>query len=195
MENKNEANYLLVLPSVEYKDSFLEMLAAIKADDSSTVFNSEENLDIDRLNDEQIFKAYCKQLGNEAKGIGLPKNYIAHTTFWLLEQTGAKNRIVGRVDIRHKLNEFLLKFGGHIGYLINPNDRYRGLGTLILNLALEKSKSLIEDLADYDNQVLVTCNVNNLASQKIIEKNDGVLSKLTDPGPTEPYQMFYWIKI
>ena len=195
MEKKNGVNYVLVLPSIEYKDSFLEMLAAIKTDDSSTVFNSEENLDIDRLSDEQTFKAYCKQLRNESKGIGLPKNYIAHTIFWLLEQKDDNNRIVGRVDIRHKLNEFLLKFGGHIGYLINPNDRCLGLGTLILKLALEKSKSLIEDLVDYDNQVLVTCNVNNVGSQKIIEKNAGVLIKLTDPGPTEPYQMFYWIKV
>lgn len=195
MEKKNDADYVLVLPSIEYKDSFLQMVAAIKDDQSSTVFNSEENLDLERLSDEETFKAYCQQLRNEAKGIDLPTNYISHTTFWLLEQKNGIDTIVGRVDIRHLLNEFLLKFGGHIGYVIHPAHRSNGLGTLILKLALEKVPLLVEDLAEYDQQVLITCNVNNVGSQKIIEKNGGLLVKLSDPGEREPYQMFYWVGV
>ena len=192
---KNNAKYLLVLPSVEYKDSFLEMVAAIQADESSTVFNSEQRLDLERLENSEFFEAYCQQLRNESKGIDLPTNYVPHTTFWLLEQKNGTNTVVGRINIRHLLNEFLLKFGGHIGYVINPAHRGKGLGTLILKLGLERVSSLVEDLAEYDNQVLVTCNVNNVGSQKIIEKNGGVLSKVLDLNRLKPDQMFYWIKL
>ena len=195
MEKKNEANYVLVLPSVEYKDSFLGMVASIQADQSSTVFNSEQRLDLERLRNTEVFEAYCQQLRNESKGIDLPSNYVPHTTFWLLEQKNTVNTVVGRVNIRHLLNEFLLNFGGHIGYVIHPDYRARGFGTLILSLALEKVPSLVEDSVEYANQVLVTCNVNNVGSQKVIEKNGGILEKVMDQNHFKPDQMFYWIKV
>ena len=192
---KNNANYLLVLPSVEYKDSFLQMVAAIQADESSTVFNSEQRLDLERLENPAVFEAYCQQLRNESKGIDLPANYVPHTTFWLLEQKNGIDTVVGRINIRHLLNEFLLKFGGHIGYVINPAHRGKGLGTLILKLGLERARFLVEDLTGYDDQVLVTCNVNNVGSQKVIENNGGFLSEVVDFNHFKADQMFYWIKL
>ena len=77
--------------------------------------------------------------------------------------------IVGRVSIRHSLNEWLLNFGGNIGYAVRPQFRKKGYATQILNQALEYCRGLGLDRA------LVTCNDSNEASSKTIEKCGGVL--------------------
>src|SRR3989344_8456793 len=88
-----------------------------------------------------------------------------------------RNQYIGRLSIRHKLNDHLLKIGGHIGYDIRPSKRSRGYGTAILRLGLPKAKELRIERA------LLTCNENNIASLKIIEKAGGVLeSKVQNPG-------------
>jgi len=188
-------NFILVLPSIEYMDSFLESVSEIQKEEKTIFVNNEQNLDLKLLSDPSYFKKYIKQLRNEAKGLALPKGYVPHTTFWMIEQKDGINTFVGRVDIRHKLNERLLIEGGHIGYVLRPKYRGHGLGTLILKLALKKAKALVEDAHLYDDQVLLTCNINNVSSQKVIENNNGVLLKITDPGEFEPYNMFYWIEL
>ena len=81
----------------------------------------------------------------------------------------ADNCIVGTIQIRHTLNDFLLNFGGHIGYSIRPSERRKGYGTRMLALALNKCRGLGLD------KVLITCNDKNEASAKTIVKNGGVL--------------------
>jgi predicted acetyltransferase len=193
--NANIDNFVLVLPSIEYMDSFLEAIKEIQKEEKTIFVNNEQSLDLKLIADPSYFKKYIKQLRNESKGLSLPKAYVPHTTFWMIEQKDGKDTFVGRVDIRHKLNERLLLDGGHIGYVLRPKYRGHGLGTLILKLALKKAKTLVEDAYLYDEQVLLTCNINNLASQRVIENNSGVLLKITDPGRFEPYQMFYWINL
>ncbi|MCK3655374.1 hypothetical protein A4G19_06290 [Pasteurellaceae bacterium Macca] len=81
----------------------------------------------------------------------------------------AENKMVGVVNIRHSLNEFLLNVGGHIGYSIHPDYWGKGLGTEQLRLALlETDKLGIE-------KVLITCNKTNIGSRQVIERNGGVL--------------------
>ncbi|MFD1850927.1 GNAT family N-acetyltransferase [Oceanobacillus bengalensis] len=78
------------------------------------------------------------------------------------------NRIVGMVNIRHELNEFLRQVGGHIGYGVRPSERRKGYATLILKEALAKCKEL------NINPVLVTCDEDNIGSAKVIIKNGGI---------------------
>ena len=79
------------------------------------------------------------------------------------------NRVVGIIDFRHRLSEFLLNFGGNIGYSIRPADRENGYATEMLGLLLEKCR---ESGAE---RVLITCDKNNIASAKTITRNGGVL--------------------
>ncbi|MBP6408569.1 MAG: GNAT family N-acetyltransferase, partial [Fusobacteriaceae bacterium] len=45
------------------------------------------------------------------------KGLVPATLYFLVDE---KNKICGALDIRHELNEYLEKFGGHIGYGIAP---------------------------------------------------------------------------
>ena len=73
------------------------------------------------------------------------------------------------MNIRHSLNEYLLKYGGHIGDGIRPSERRKGYATKMIALALEECKKLGID------RVLITCNKANIGSAKSIINNGGTL--------------------
>lgn len=90
---------------------------------------------------------------------------VPHSTYWL---TNEEEKVVGAVNIRHRLNERLLERSGHIGYGIRPSERRKGYATAILSLALEKTKEMGID------RVLVICDKGNIGSEKTILNNGGV---------------------
>lgn len=77
------------------------------------------------------------------------------------------NKLVGMIQIRHELTDFLLNYGGHIGDSIAVGERNKGYGKKMLALGLEKCKKLgIE-------KVLILCKDTNIASRKCILANGG----------------------
>ena len=107
------------------------------------------------------FQDYLNDLRNYSEGNDLPQGEVITSTFWLID----KKDVVGVMRIRHQE----IESAGHIGYDISPDCRNRGYGFQILKLALEKVIKIgIEEL-------ILTCNINNTASKKIIEKNNGKL--------------------
>lgn len=118
-------------------------------------------------------------------GKRLPQDWVPATTLFLLR--GGK--FLGRVSIRHKLNDFLLRIGGHIGYYIRPDERNKGHGTEILRLAMEQARKLGL------RRVLITCDdTGNPASARIIEKNGGLLENV-EPTKNGPSKRRYWIEL
>ena len=81
----------------------------------------------------------------------------------------ADKRIVGNLQIRHRLNEKLLRYGGHIGDSVRPSERRKGYATEQIRLALLKCKELGID------RVLMDCDKNNIGSAKAIQNNGGIL--------------------
>lgn len=79
------------------------------------------------------------------------------------------DRLVGIIDYRHPLSEFLLSFGGNIGYSVRPSERQKGYASEMLRSQLAICRSYGDD------QVLVTCDRDNTASRKTIHANGGVL--------------------
>jgi predicted acetyltransferase len=95
---------------------------------------------------------------------------------------------VRRRRIRHTLNPYLERVGGHIGYVVVPGYRRQGYATAILgqSLAIARDKLGL-------TRVLVTCDDDNVGSMKTIEKNGGVLESIvTDPEGRSPKRR-YWI--
>lgn len=93
--------------------------------------------------------------------------HMPDSTFFCLDTD--RNIFVGAVNIRHGLNEGLLRDGGHIGDGVRPSERGKGLGTRMIALALEECDRLgIRD-------VLMCCDKDNAASARTIVKNGGVL--------------------
>lgn len=90
---------------------------------------------------------------------------VPETVFFLVNET---NRILGAVTIRHSLSERMLQTEGHIGAGIRPSERQKGYGVKILALSLDIMREMGFQKA------LVTCNADNIASEKAIIKNGGV---------------------
>lgn len=99
-----------------------------------------------------------------------------------------RNILLGAVNIRHYLNDYLFRFGGHIGDGIRPSERGKGYATEMIRLSLIECKKLGID------KVLMVCDKSNIASAKTIIKNGGILEKEFVDEDGEINQR-YWIDI
>lgn len=106
---------------------------------------------------------YLDQLARRRRGLDLPPGRVPAT--YLFAVVG--DDLVGRVSIRHVLNEQLLLEGGHIGYCVRPAHRRRGHATGILRQALVIAR------AEGVERALVTTDEDNLGSQKVITRCGG----------------------
>lgn len=113
-----------------------------------------------------------------------PKNFVPSDTYFAIDEN---NKLVGAINIRHQLNDYLLKKGGHIGYGVRPSERRKGYATAMLRLALKKCKNL------GINKVLITCDKDNPASARTILANGGVLENEI-PDESRITQR-YWIEL
>lgn len=172
----------LVYPSDKYKKSFLE--AAKEHRDAPDKGRYGVTASMEEMN-EAGFRDYVKKKLDNSKGINVSAGYVPATEYWLVDG----DEYIGRVSIRHTLNENLKKLGGHIGYTIRPSKRKMGYGTKILALALVEAKKL------GIKKALVTCDKDNLGSVKIIEKNGGILEDEIPQGEEKSARLRYWIEI
>lgn len=110
----------------------------------------------------------------------------AHTFFCIHPE---EQQIVWAIQIRHHINHpNLIHRWGHIGYGILPSHRRKWYATKMLYLALWEAKKIGLD------KVLITCDTDNIASKKVIERNNGILeSKESDKKWKEFYR--YWITL
>lgn len=133
-------------------------------------------------NDYHNFDYYLEHLELKEAAEGL----VPDSVFFLLDE--ARDRLLGAVNIRHYLNDSLLKEGGHIGDGIRPSERRKGYATEMIRLALTECKKLGID------KVLMTCDKENIASAKSIIKNGGILENefVNSDGKVEQR---YWISI
>lgn len=112
----------LVKPSQKYEASFMEAV-----DEYTAEGRTYEALVLDEQGD---FDGMLKYYQNAEKGIGLPEGYVPATEFWIVEG----EKFIGRLSIRHELNDNLTNFGGHIGYAVRPTERKKAMAPKRSNL-------------------------------------------------------------
>lgn len=167
----------LTRPTPLYKSSFLEAYKESIAEGSQRFFSIDPTT--------EAFENYCRKLISQETGDNLPAGYVNATNLWLID----KDSYIGKISIRHSLTEHLLKVGGQIGYIIAPRYRKLGYGTKILELGLKEAANLGL------KKVLVTCNLTNIGSAKIIEYNGGILENEVFDEEASDWKKRYWIDI
>ena len=124
-------------------------------------------------------------LRDEAAGRNLAPGRVRHTMLYGFFD----GEIVGRVSIRHELNEFLRERGGNLGYAIAPSHRRRGHATELVCQGIGYCRALEM------TRLLVTCAESNIPSWRIIERFGGMLQDTVwDDGHAEDIRR-YWITL
>ena len=132
------------------------------------------------------FGEVVAQLERERAGTALPAGRVP-CSFLVADLDGT---LVGRSSVRHELNDWLLRWGGHIGYAVRPAWRRRGVATRILRLSLDH----LREVAGAD-QALVTCDEGNLASAATIERCGGVLEDVVAGPDGGADRRRYWVPV
>ena len=174
--------FYLELPSKNRKDQILDYLNEI------IIYNSETNglgalsKIIDGYSFEEAleiclnmqYKKYAKKLG---------KSQVK--TFLLIRKNDDK--IIGCINIRWNLTDYIKKYSGNIGYGIRPTERNKGYNKINLYLGLLEAKKL--NL----NKVMLVCETNNLPSSKTIEALGGILERKEIDPNDGVLTSYYWI--
>ena len=163
----------------QYKEAYLlakEKVESGNLNKRSLMFEDPDSVDI-------VQKHKDNRVRNK-----LQKGYVPSYDYFLIDD----DLFIGVIHIRIELTPALLRYGGHIGYGINPKYWRQGYGTKLLKLGLEKAKQL-----GIKEKVLVTCDDDNIGSYKIIEYNGGILENIIEN--KKDGQIFltrrYWIEL
>ena len=131
------------------------------------------------------YDLWLRGMQNRKTATDLPEGYVQENFYLCYEG----DRLAGVFSLKFELTDYLLAFGGHVGYAVRPSMRNRGLATGILAQGLALAKEL--GFA----RILAVCTDDNIASERVIRKNGGALvDSCFDPEENVTVRR-YWIKL
>jgi predicted acetyltransferase len=164
----------LVLPDVRHHRSFLAAMAEFEAEgrrgDDSMVGSRLERFGATWQTAAGFAEYVAFEVADARPETPRPDGHVPCTNLWWVEG----EEYLGRIAIRHRLTDGLRRVGGHVGYDVRRSRRREGHATAMLAAALPVAHRLGIDPA------LVTCDIDNVASRKVIEANGGVLENELD---------------
>lgn len=109
---------------------------------------------------------YISECGKYKSRETVSAGYAAAAQFLYIRKSD--DRLVGMIQVRHYLTEYLAKYAGHIGFSVRPSEQRKGYGTSMLRTALGYCPKIGLD------KILISCDENNPASEKTILNSGGV---------------------
>lgn len=168
-----EGNMELRRPRLADKETVLEMMAEFEKSQSAHDggFWDTENF---------VYEEWLEENLQAEAGFNIPENWVPAIQLVSFDVAG---QALGFLNLRLRLNDYLLEKGGHIGYSIRPSERGKGYAkeSLRQGLQIAKEKNI--------KRALVTCSTENPASRAVILANGGELEDVRNG--TERY----WIEL
>ncbi len=150
----------LILPTLDYKDEIMSYKREF-------IENGDRMYGSGRLKNAESFDIWYIALCNNSKEETVRKGLSPETIYLAISVDDG--HLVGMISIRHRLSDYLLKFGGHIDYSVRKSERQKGYAKEMLRLALKECAKL------NIKRVLITCHKDNISSKKVIINNGGKL--------------------
>ena len=174
----------LVEPSHEYAEDIWAFRSEILEKDAENEDQFAGCMSLDSSDSAETWINICRLRKSEdtceAVGTKVPSDMY-------LAVRQSDNRIVGIIDLRHHINHPILgTWGGHCGYSFRPSERGKGYAKEMLRLNIEKARAFGID------KLLVTCDSDNIASEKTILANGGLFENTINVDGTEMKR--YWIE-
>ncbi len=169
--------FKLVKPSLSMEKEYIDYVTEWEATEEKIVPNAAKR-------DSMSFKELVNKWEEYESERMYEKGLVPSSIYFLMDED---KKIYGAIDIRHELNDYLLRYGGHIGYGIRPSQRRKGYAYQMLTLALPIAKEL------GINKALITCDKSNVGSAKTIMNNGGILENEVING--DEITQRYWITL
>ena len=168
----------LILPTPDYKSKIMNYKSEFM-ENEERMYGSGGLKNAENFN--KWYNVFCNNLKEETvrKGLSPETTYLAIRT--------DDDHLVGMITIRHRLNDFLMNFGGHIDYSVRKSERQKGYAIEMLRLALIECKRL------NIRKVLITCDKENIASARTIINNGAKLENEVKDG--NKISQRYWITL
>ena len=153
---------ILRRPSQTDKEAILEMMAEFEREQSAHDggFWNPDNF---------VYEEWLEENLQAEAGLNIPENWVPAIQLVSFDEAGQAR---GFLNLRLRLNDYLLEKGGHIGYSIRPSERGKGYAKEALHQGLQvaKEKNI--------HRALVTCSIKNPASRAVILANGGQLEDI-----------------
>ena len=177
----NNPSIRLIDPTLDLKQTFMQYLDAFGCSTDNYRLGALRFTQHDSFAD-AIAASFAARVQHD----GLPDGITPHSVYWLVDQS---NHMLADIALRHELNEALAVFGGHIGYSVHPDHRNKGYATYMVKQMIPLAQRM------KINRLLITCDIDNIASNRVIQKCGGLLENtLTLPDRATPFNR-YWIDI